>query len=241
MNFMSYLNYFVIIFILIAFLWSFINVKTTQSTSVRFFTVGLFVLAMIFSIITPIAFLSMPKPTELEWLDRNVKEAKVLHAEIKEGEAIYLLLAWEDQIRFFVLGWNIDFAQQLQEALAEAERQKYFSDQPPSNQQGQQNANGENNGEDGSEDQSEQGAAGSYYEPGTVIMKNPFKGNQLTDQLIQNQNRGSSDNRFMNGLNQLFDFSLDAPYERKFYAPPQPKRPEKTAPPNNDVYYDQLY
>lgn len=67
--------------------------------------------------------LSKPKPVDLEWAKRNVPEATVLSASIKEGEGIYLWLRITGigEPRSYVMPWNREMAEQLQAALDDAE------------------------------------------------------------------------------------------------------------------------
>ncbi len=69
--------------------------------------------------------LSKPKPVNLEWAQRNAGEATVLAASLKENVAIYLWLQFEgaDSPRAYVLPWSQEAAEQLQQAMREAEEQ----------------------------------------------------------------------------------------------------------------------
>ena len=68
--------------------------------------------------------LSRPKPVDLEWW-QNAEEATVLGSQIQENEAIHLWLQLPDlaEPRAYVLSWNRDTAERLQEALRSAEQQ----------------------------------------------------------------------------------------------------------------------
>lgn len=65
--------------------------------------------------------LGWPKPLRLEW--RSADEATVLAARMREGKAIYVWLESGDatEPRSYVLPWNMETAQQLQNALQERE------------------------------------------------------------------------------------------------------------------------
>lgn len=69
--------------------------------------------------------LSKPKPVSLEWAQRSASEATVLAASLKENVAIYLWLQFEgaDSPRAYVLPWSREAAEQLQQAMREAEEQ----------------------------------------------------------------------------------------------------------------------
>ncbi|MEE9299654.1 MAG: hypothetical protein V3V17_00855 [Alphaproteobacteria bacterium] len=70
-----------------------------------------------------VGLLSKPRPMELEWLQRLAPEATVLGARIHEGEGIYLWLQIDGiaEPRSYVIGWDRDLAEQLQQALQEAD------------------------------------------------------------------------------------------------------------------------
>jgi len=69
-----------------------------------------------------IELLSRPKPIALEWHNFELAEAKVLGADLREGESIYLWLrvAGSDAPRFYVLPWDQKLAEQLHKAQREA-------------------------------------------------------------------------------------------------------------------------
>jgi hypothetical protein len=82
------------------------------------------------TLLLPLAYTSMvdllsrPKPVDLEWW-QNAEEATVLGSQIQEDEAIHLWLQLPDlaEPRAYVLPWNRDAAERLQEALRAAEQQ----------------------------------------------------------------------------------------------------------------------
>ena len=67
--------------------------------------------------------LSKPKPVNLEWWQAHAEEATVLGSSLREGQGIYLWLQMVDLLepRAYVLPWSQELAQQLQEALRQAE------------------------------------------------------------------------------------------------------------------------
>ena len=69
--------------------------------------------------------LSKPKPVDLEWWLSEAAEAEVLASRLVEDEAIYLWLQLPDlsEPRAYVLPWDRASAEQLQEAMREAEQQ----------------------------------------------------------------------------------------------------------------------
>ena len=68
-----------------------------------------------------IELLSRPKPLRLEW--RDATEAKVIGATMREGEAIYVWLEvpGADMPRAYALPWDMQMAQQLQNAMQEGQ------------------------------------------------------------------------------------------------------------------------
>ncbi|MEM7223444.1 MAG: hypothetical protein AAF495_10720 [Pseudomonadota bacterium] len=67
--------------------------------------------------------LSRPKPVQVEWVQRGVKEAEVLAVQYREDEAIYIWLglAGTPEPRAYALPWSEQAAKQLHEAMREAE------------------------------------------------------------------------------------------------------------------------
>lgn len=67
--------------------------------------------------------LGKPKPMSLEWAARHAPEVTVLAASVRENEAIFLWLELEgaSDPRAYVLPWNPQAAEQLQQATREAE------------------------------------------------------------------------------------------------------------------------
>lgn len=67
--------------------------------------------------------LSKPKPVHLEWWLAQADEATVLGSSMREGDGIYLWLQLAELVepRAYVLPWDRKLAQELQEALRQAE------------------------------------------------------------------------------------------------------------------------
>ncbi len=72
--------------------------------------------------ITILDLLSRPKPVSLEWSSRDLSEATVISAHLKEGDRIFLWLQVEgvDEPRYYVLPWDEQVAKQLYGAQQEA-------------------------------------------------------------------------------------------------------------------------
>ncbi len=71
-----------------------------------------------------LTLLSKPKPVHLEWWLAHADEATVLGSSMREGDGIYLWLQMAELIepRAYVLPWSQELAQELQEALRQAEQ-----------------------------------------------------------------------------------------------------------------------
>lgn len=71
------------------------------------------------------SLLSKPKPVALEWWLGEANEATVLSSSIQEEVGIFLWLQLAEiaEPRAYVIPWNRDLAEQLQEASREAEEQ----------------------------------------------------------------------------------------------------------------------
>jgi hypothetical protein len=69
-----------------------------------------------------VELLSRPKPIALEWGRAGLAEAKVLGAEVREGQSIYLWVRVPgvDEPRSYLLPWDQKLAQQLHKAQREA-------------------------------------------------------------------------------------------------------------------------
>jgi len=69
--------------------------------------------------------LSRPKPIDLEWWLSHAEEATVLGSQLQEDQSIHLWLQLPDvaEPRAYVLPWNRDTAERLQQAQREAQQQ----------------------------------------------------------------------------------------------------------------------
>ena len=72
--------------------------------------------------VSVVELLSRPKPIALEWKQPDFSEAKVLAADMREGESIYLWLRMPgvEEPRFYVLPWSEELAKQLHGAQRDA-------------------------------------------------------------------------------------------------------------------------
>jgi hypothetical protein len=87
----------------------------------RMLSVGLFLVLIAIVYGGAVELLGRPKPLRLEW--RDAAEAQVLSALPVENEAIYLWLVMPEASEpcAYVLPWSVEAAQQLQQAMSEAE------------------------------------------------------------------------------------------------------------------------
>ncbi len=89
----------------------------------RLFMVGSFavLIAVIFG--GSSSLLGRAKPVALEWLKPQIEEATILSGHLIEDEGIFLTLVWDNvEPRLYVLPWNQEMAEQLQQALRDAEQ-----------------------------------------------------------------------------------------------------------------------
>jgi len=87
----------------------------------RVMSTGIFIVLIAVVYGGSIDLLSRPKPMRLEW--RDATRAQVLSASIREGEGIFvwLQLAGASEPRSYALPWDMKMAQQLQNAMREAQ------------------------------------------------------------------------------------------------------------------------
>jgi hypothetical protein len=73
--------------------------------------------------LTILDLLSRPKPVSLEWASRDLSEATVIGAHLKENDRIFLWLRVEglDEPRYYALPWDEQIAKELYGAQQEAE------------------------------------------------------------------------------------------------------------------------
>lgn len=86
--------------------------------------VGLSAVLAVTAYASLVDLLGRPKPVEMEWASAMLPEATVVATELREPEAIYLWLRFEDQAtpRAYALPWSLDTARQLQQMMQRAEQ-----------------------------------------------------------------------------------------------------------------------
>jgi hypothetical protein len=109
-----------VVFALLLGLFVFV-VLPRQTGRRRYLSVGMFIALVALVYGGTIELMSRPKPVALEW--RDVTQATVLSASLREGEAIYVWLQIEgtSEPLAYALPWSLEAAQQLQGAMAEVE------------------------------------------------------------------------------------------------------------------------
>lgn len=119
---METLTYLFVFVALVTVLLVLVALRWARNGFARALILALFALLLPAAYAAPAALLGRAKPVSLEWLDRRVPEATILSATLVEGEAIYLTLLWHQVPGLYRLPWDQDMAEQLQEALREADR-----------------------------------------------------------------------------------------------------------------------
>lgn len=96
-----------------------IAIWTPRKTAIRAAAVVTTIAFMPLAYVTLAELLSRPKPISMEWFERNSERATVLGASLDEGKAIYLWLLLEGsrKPRFYVLPWQQQTAEQLEDTL----------------------------------------------------------------------------------------------------------------------------
>jgi hypothetical protein len=100
-----------------------ITVWSPRRLSLKVYALGTSVLLLPTAYAGFLQLLSMPKPVDLEWWHAQAEEATVLGSSVREGAGIYLWLQLDGvpEPRAYVLPWSLQAAQQLQDALSQAE------------------------------------------------------------------------------------------------------------------------
>ncbi|MEO1020157.1 MAG: hypothetical protein AAFY56_21090 [Pseudomonadota bacterium] len=115
-------TYLIPIILLCALLAS-IGIWAPRKLGLKFIAVTATITMMPLGYAAMAALLSRPKPVELEWWLNGANEATVLGSTMREGQGIYIYLQLEDSVepRSYVLPWDRQLAEELQQALQEAE------------------------------------------------------------------------------------------------------------------------
>lgn len=109
----------------VAALLASIAIWSRRRTPIRACAVVLTALFIPIGYLSVTGLLSLPKPMHHEWFKRHVDEATLLGVSVREGEAIYLWLRLDDSLepRYYVLPWQQQLAEKLQNIVDEAIRE----------------------------------------------------------------------------------------------------------------------
>jgi len=111
-----------VVFAALALLLALVSLRWARNGRGRIFILALFALLLPAAYAAPASLLGRAKPVTLEWLGAKVQEATVLSATFKENDAIYVTLLWRQAPDLYKLPWNRKMAEQLQQAMREADR-----------------------------------------------------------------------------------------------------------------------
>ena len=119
---METLSLFFLAMVGIAALLATIAVWAPRRPTTRFLAVAVLALFVPVVYVGVVDLLSRPKPLQHEWFKRHVDEATVLGVSFDEGRAIYLWLQLDSAVepRFYVLPWQTELAQRLEDLIDEA-------------------------------------------------------------------------------------------------------------------------
>jgi hypothetical protein len=103
---------------------SLISIWAPRRVAIKVTALATSVLFLPVSYASLVDLLSKPKPVDLEWWQSRAPSAEVLASRQVENEGIYLWLQLPDvaEPRAYVLPWDRATAEQLQQAMQEAER-----------------------------------------------------------------------------------------------------------------------
>ncbi len=121
---MNDLIYFFIGGLAVAALMTSISVWAPRRLAVRVTALGLAFLFVPLGYASLADLLSRPKPVALKWLKKSAPEATVLASLMEEGKSIYIWLQMPggSEPRAYVLLWNREIAEQLQDTRRAAEQ-----------------------------------------------------------------------------------------------------------------------
>ncbi len=111
-----------IVFAALALILVLVSLRWSRNGHGRVVILVLFALLLPAAYAAPASLLGRAKPVTLEWLGAKVQEATVLSATFQENDAIYLTLLWQQAPNLYKLPWNPKMAEQLQQAMREADR-----------------------------------------------------------------------------------------------------------------------
>ncbi len=119
---MDHLMYLFTAVVLIAAALAGIAVWAPRALRIKISALALAALLMPTGYASLVDLLGKPKSVTMEWTRRAVQQATVLAASMRENQAIYLWLQFDDnpEPRAYVRPWNLEVANQLQKAMRQA-------------------------------------------------------------------------------------------------------------------------
>ncbi len=99
-----------------------ISIWSPRALQVKGAALAIVALLLPVTYVSLVELLSRPKPVTLEWRQGELAEAKVIGADLREGEAIFVWLRLPDVVepRAYVLPWDQKLAEQLHGAQRDA-------------------------------------------------------------------------------------------------------------------------
>jgi len=99
-----------------------IAIWSPRRTRIRIVAIVVTALFLPLGYVELVELLSKPKPMRFEWFENDAEFATVLGVSFEEGQAIYLWLRLEDELkpRYYVLPWRGKLAERLEEAVDDA-------------------------------------------------------------------------------------------------------------------------
>ena len=120
---MQWYIYLIFVWLTVCVLSGLIAVLTAKGKWARMIIVLMTLVAVALTFSAPYSLLGRAKPAEWAWLERGVDEAEILGADLVEGVGIYLMLKFDEEAQLYVFPWNQQFAENIQQAMAEAREQ----------------------------------------------------------------------------------------------------------------------
>ena len=120
---MEMFNLQVVSIVLIGLGLALVGIWSARYGRARLLMLGLFcsLLGVVFS--ASASLMGRAKPVELTWLEPHSPQAQIISGHLMENRGIFLTLSWGDaEPRLYVLPWDQKTAQQLLDAMAEAEQ-----------------------------------------------------------------------------------------------------------------------
>jgi hypothetical protein len=120
---MSQVSYLFAVSLALATALAGISIWSPRAVWIKVGALSIAVLFLPATYVSVVELLSRPKPIALQWQRMDLSEARVIGAELREGEAIYLWLRMPgfEEPRSYVLPWDQKLAEQLHGAQRDAQ------------------------------------------------------------------------------------------------------------------------